>query len=91
MKQKDHQTMAELAKQALHSQGACNLTGLLHGMHKAGCAMIDLGMGTDEINRHPIMRLYATQVAHLTGQAAQSFTDYQHDYAHVDELASKAE
>lgn len=55
---------------AIYSQTACNLGALVHGFERV---VIKLqaqahaeGHGTDWINEHPICRLYAEQIAHLT-------------------------
>jgi hypothetical protein len=54
---------------ALLSQGACNLSGLVHSLAEA----IELiwheaneqGKGTDYVNTHPIVRLYVEQMSFL--------------------------
>ena len=63
---------------ALQVQDACNLSGVVRSM----CgAMSDLwamaralGKGTDWVNNHPICRLYASKIAHLTGMFASANT-----------------
>jgi len=63
---------------AIEVQGACNLSAVVHSM---GEAMSDLwamaralGKGTDWVNNHPICRLYASKIAHLTGMFASANT-----------------
>jgi len=55
---------------ALASQSACNLSGIVFEFAKAMeriCAEArQKGHGTDWRNNHPIARLYAEQIAHLT-------------------------
>jgi len=55
---------------ALASQSACNLSGIVFEFAKAMeriCAEArQNGHGTDWRNNHPIARLYAEQIAHLT-------------------------
>ena len=54
---------------ALLSQGACNLSGLVHSLAYA----VELiweearaqGQGTDYVNTHPIVRLYVEQMSYL--------------------------
>ena len=63
---------------ALHVQDASNLSGVVRSM----CgAMSDLwamaramGKGTDWVNNHPICRLFASKIAHLTGMFASANT-----------------
>ena len=60
-------TLAELAREALNVQDACNLCGVAQGFARA---MADLGAytrGTDERNTHPIAVLWSDKIAHLTG------------------------
>ncbi len=54
---------------ALLSQSACNLSGLVHHLSKA-MELIweearEQGQGTDYVNNHPIVRLYAEQMSFL--------------------------
>jgi len=60
-------TLAQLAREALNVQDACNLCGVAHSFARA---MSDLGAytrSTDERNTHPIAVLWADKIAHLTG------------------------
>ena len=56
--------------EALLSQGACNLSGIVHSlsrvMDKIWKEARELGKGTDWVNNHPICRLYAEQISHLS-------------------------
>ncbi|MGD0627401.1 MAG: hypothetical protein ABSB32_22205 [Thermodesulfobacteriota bacterium] len=54
---------------ALLSQGACNLSGLVHSL-SAAMELIweearEQGQGTDYVNNHPIVRLYVEQMSFL--------------------------
>lgn len=55
---------------AILSQSACNLSGLVHSfarvMPKICNEAREKGKGTEWINLHPICRLYAEQISHLT-------------------------
>ena len=63
------QDLKEAAKSAIMVQSACNLSGVIRSFVSAIDVIIKHDhQGTDYINRHPICILYATQVAHLTGQ-----------------------
>lgn len=54
---------------AMLSQTACNLSGIIRSAAKVTEAIWAearrLGKGTDWVNKHPIMRLYAEQISHL--------------------------
>jgi hypothetical protein len=54
---------------ALLSQGACNLSGLAHGLAEAMEALWEeaneQGKGTDYVNNHPVVRLYLEQMNFL--------------------------
>ena len=60
---------------ALHSQSACNLSGVVFSFAQIMQRICDeaneKGEGTDWKNLHPICRLFAEQIMHLTGK-----TDY---------------
>lgn len=68
-------------KEALLSQGACNLGGLIHGWDRV---ITDLqaqahrdNKGTDWINSHPANVLFAEQVIHLTGYSQRYTQAYE--------------
>ena len=72
---------------AVWSQNACNLSGIVFEferiMHKI-CREAELfGHGTEWKNTHPIARLYAEQIAHLT-----SARDYSDAARHCEERQS---
>ena len=54
---------------ALLSQGACNLSGLVHSLSGAMNLIWEeareQGQGTDYVNNHPIVRLYVEQISFL--------------------------
>jgi hypothetical protein len=58
-------------EQALHSQSACNLSGIVRAFAKVTEKLWNeahaAGQGTDFVNEHPISRLYAEQIYHLAG------------------------
>lgn len=63
--------LRRLAIEAIDVQNACNLSGVLMGAHKAACSLRTCGsrsgLGTNEINEHPIMQLWTSKIAHLAG------------------------
>jgi hypothetical protein len=65
----DVRTLAELAREALQVQDACNLSGVAHGYVRSICRLRALlpEAGTTRINEHPISQLWADKIASLTG------------------------
>lgn len=74
---------------ALDSQGACNLSGLVFEfarlMEKICTEARASNRDTHWKNTHPICRLFAEQIMHLTGSDAQS---YAAAYEHCQERAA---
>ena len=73
-----NEQMEKHCRDAIQVQDACNLSALVHSMDET---MSDLwamaralGKGTDWVNNHPICRLYASKIAHLTGMFASANT-----------------
>jgi hypothetical protein len=58
-------------RNALDAQSACNLSGVVlqfaRDMQEVNEEVRANGGGTEEVNRHPVCRLYAEQIAWLTG------------------------
>ena len=73
-----------LAKEALDVQTACNLTGVALGMHRAMCDLMAHVRCTDAVNNHPITRLWADKVAHLSGNEQGALVE---EYTRVKEMA----
>lgn len=64
-------TLQELAKEAMEIQDACNLHGLVQGWARSVKELKKLleaaGIGgTDQINQHPINKLWADKLADLS-------------------------
>ena len=57
------------ASDALSSQNACNLSGVVHAFARACEALWDQPecSGTDWVNGHPISVLFAAQISYLSG------------------------
>lgn len=55
---------------AVFSQDACSLSGIVHQLSRTISKIWEeahkKGKGTDWVNNHPICRLFAEQIAHLT-------------------------
>lgn len=78
-------TIQKLAQEALDVQDACNLTGVALGMHKVLCELMVHVRGTDDVNTHPISRLWADKVASLAGNEQGSLYK---EYCEVTRLAN---
>jgi hypothetical protein len=65
---------------ALLSQNACNLSGILKSLARdiddIWQEARDLGQGTDYVNQHPVIRLYLEQLVHLNKANMDSFDQY---------------
>jgi len=89
------ETMQQAAQAALASQTACNLSGVVHSMSQAATLLwkeaLANGEGTTWVNNHPIMVLFATQVAHLTRVTAiaSEACDYSRCYRECEVLAGR--
>ena len=69
--EKDYEGIPEdMARFALYSQTAVNASGLIHSLDKFVTELWEQahekGKGTDWVNRHPVLVLFATQLAHLS-------------------------
>lgn len=57
-------------EEAIMSQGACNLSGIVHSfsrvMDKIWEEAREQDKGTDWVNNHPICRMYSEQISHLS-------------------------
>lgn len=66
-------TLQELAKEALAVQDACNLVAVAKGfaviVSQVRAALVEAGLpsDTESVNKHPIVRVYADKISHLTG------------------------
>jgi hypothetical protein len=68
----DTRTMADLAREALQVQDACNLSGVVLSFGRAVCRLRHLleeqgNGGTLAVNRHPICKAWASKIADLSG------------------------
>jgi hypothetical protein len=78
-------------RMALDSQSACNASGLIHSLDrvipKIRENLAAEGGGTDEVNRHPIVRLYAEQLLYLSGGGAGDPTSWDRARRYCEERA----
>lgn len=83
-------TLPELAQQVLDVQDACNLSGVVHAWSAAITNLRELmpTAGTEVINRHPINKLWADKVAHLTGTQNLLCQEVDDAYGVVSEMAA---
>ena len=78
MKAKEYQ-------KAIHVQDACNLVAVLHSMLEAAKEIIE---ERGSYWHHPILRMYAEQVSHLTG--GSGFESYSNAYKICESRANNA-
>lgn len=55
----------KLAQQALDVQSASNLGGVVHSMSRAVAELQKNGKGTEWVNQHPVVHLFAVQLVWL--------------------------
>lgn len=71
MENKDSRTEAELIKEAVLVQDACNLSGVVHSFSRSISRLWKLAnetnQGTDWVNTHRVSRLYASKIESLSG------------------------
>jgi hypothetical protein len=74
-------TMPRAAQLALDVQAACNLSGVVRSFAEITSWMrSEQQMDTDTCNRHPVSRLFAEQIAHLTGGGTLDVATYSRAY-----------
>ena len=87
-------TIKQLAQEALDVQDACNLSGVVHSFARSLGALRDAlaangdRVSTSAINAHPIAKVWADKIAHLTQTQSGAFGDIHHAYGVVHELAN---
>jgi Tfp pilus assembly PilM family ATPase len=70
------QSLQQLAKEALEVQDACNLVAVAKCfavvVSQVRAALNEAGLPSDSVavNKHPIVRVYADKISHLTGRDA---------------------
>ena len=60
-------TIKELASEALRVQDACNLWAVVNGFSRALGDLDEHCKGSTERDNHPVAKLWADKVTHLTG------------------------
>jgi len=75
--QTDQRTLQTLAREALRVQDACNLSGVVHSFARAISRLraLEPTLGTDQINRHPIVVAWCSKVADLSGAYSSKRAD----------------
>jgi len=67
-------SLQQLAKEALDVQDACNLVAVAKSfavvVSQVRAALNEAGLPSDSVavNKHPIVRVYADKISHLTGR-----------------------
>jgi hypothetical protein len=91
-----HPTPADYAR-ALDAQSACNISGIVHAfsdvLERVWNEANETGKGTEFVNTHPISRLYAEQIAFLSGAGVPSRgdNDYTDAFNFCEERAGRKE
>lgn len=91
METNDTRTMADLAREALNVQDACNLSGVVHGFSRSITRLRVLlreqgNESTDTVNEHPICQLWADKIASLAGVQDVGTVAYSRAYQTVKAL-----
>jgi hypothetical protein len=74
-------TVKQMARYALDVQSAVNLSGIIRSFAEITRAMRDEhGMDTPACNKHPVSRLFAEQIGHLTGMGIGDAQTYGEAY-----------
>lgn len=72
--------MSNIYQHALDAQSACNLSGIVRQFARDTEAIWEEvranGGGTDAVNKHPVSRLYAEQIAFLSGSGMGDVDSY---------------
>lgn len=64
---KETQSLADVAREAIQIQDACNLSGVAHSFLDAIATIRNSASGTREVNTHAIVTLYVSKFASLNG------------------------
>ena len=73
--------MADLAREALNLQNACNTTAVFLAGHRILAQMSRMGMSTNELSEHSITRVIVDKLISLTGTATVDDWDRVHEIA----------
>lgn len=86
-----YNTIQQAAQAALDVQSACNLSGVARSFAEIMALLRTLPecTGTEWANTHPVARLFAEQIAHLTGAGVllDGSNDYSKAYGECERLA----
>lgn len=80
-------TLTHMAQTALDVQSACNLSGVVRSFAEITAALRASGLDTPTTNTHPICRLFAEQILHLTGGGSGDTASYETAYVACTTLA----
>lgn len=80
-----YKSEADICKDAILVQDACNLVGVLGSFHEAALWLLREGRDTDAVCNHPAMKLFADKVAHLTGMQTDVLPQFSRAYDYCKE------
>jgi hypothetical protein len=84
----NQEILKKLASDALLVQSACNPVGITRSLNLALIELSKMGLGTDAISKHPITRMYLTQLSFLSGMMNDDYS-YFEDYEKCEEWSGK--
>lgn len=84
----NQEILKKLASDALLVQSACNPVGITRSLNLALIELDKMGFGTDAISKHPITRMYLTQLSFLSGMNNDDYS-YSEDYKKCEEWSGK--
>lgn len=89
IREADTRTLADLAREALQVQDACNLSGVIHGFSRAisQLRVVCPDQGTEFYNTHPICRLWASKVHDLARLGCSNYERYDAAYTECQRIA----
>jgi hypothetical protein len=73
-------TMKSAAQTAIDVQSACNLSGVARSFAEITAFLRESGLDTPTTNTHPICRLFAEQISHLTHAGMGDAESYSRAY-----------
>jgi hypothetical protein len=84
----NQEILKKLASDALIVQSACNPVGITRSLNLALIELSKMGLGTDAISKHPITRMYLTQLSFLSGMNYDNYS-YPEDYKKCEEWSGE--
>ena len=84
----NQEILKKLASDALFVQSACNPVAITRSLNLSLIELGKMGLGTDAISKHPITRMYLTQLSFLSGMMNDDYS-YFEDYKKCEEWSGE--